>query len=132
MLAKQQGPYYDLSVFVKACSAKRKIVFVRRAPRADAKSYFGLETEKRILGFLSQGEFVEIEHENTNTLDHDPDKGVVFDAYTFKIGLKFVYFAFYKRSNGTWVIKSFHPPQVGEKSPPLTHTPFTILGENKK
>jgi len=132
MVAKPQSPCYKLSALVRACPLIPKKVFVRKSAKETAKHFFGLETEERILGFLAQGVFEEIEHNNTDTLNHDPDKGTSFDAYIFKIGPKYVYFAFYQRRNGNWVIKSFHPPNFGEKAPPLTQTPFIFLGEAKK
>jgi hypothetical protein len=106
-------------------------VHVTKKAKDDAKG-FGFETETRIINFVSIGVFEEIKHDNTDVLDHDPDKGTPFDAYTFRIGPKYVYLAFYKRPNGVWIIKSFHIPQFGNRVLPLTHSPFKLLeGLNK-
>lgn len=131
MVAKSLGPFYKLSDFVRDCSTPGK-AFVRKSAKADAKCFFDFETQERILSFLSKGDFDDIEHQNSDMLDHDPDKGTPFDAYQFKIGPKYVYFAFYQRGNGNWVIKSFHPPHVGEKAPQLSHTPFKNVLERLK
>lgn len=129
MVARSRGPCYKLSELIKACKTKGK-VFVRKQARADAKKFFNLETDFKVFAFVATGVFEGIEHENTNELDSDPDKGTTFDAYIFRIGpVKHVYFAFYKRANGTWVIKSFHPPEVGSKVP--FHLPFESLKEIK-
>lgn len=130
MVARPRGPYYLLSDIVKSCSIPGK-VRARKKAREDAK-YFGFETETRIIQFLSLGDFEDIEHNNSDVLDHDPDKGTPFDAYIFRIGPKYVYFAFYQRPNGTWIIKSFHTPQVGDKAPQLSHSPFKLLEGLKK
>jgi hypothetical protein len=106
-------------------------VFVRKTAREGAK-HFGFETQTRIIGFVSTGVFEEIEHDNTDNLDFGPDLGIPFDAYIFKIGPKYVYFAFYKRPNDIWVIKSFHPPEKGGKAAPLSHSPFIALEGLKK
>lgn len=122
MVVRSRGPCYDISDLVKDCSTPGKVV-VRKKARQDAKCY-GFETQQRIIDFVSNDVFEDLEHQNTDVLDHEPDKGTAFDAYVFRIGPKYVYFAFFKRPNGMWVIKSFHPPQVGEHASPLSHTPF--------
>jgi hypothetical protein len=103
-------------------------VFVKKDAREDAKN-FGFLTQSNILSFISVGVFEDLKHENTEHLDLGPDAGITFDAYTFRVGPKYVYFAFYKRQNSTWVIKSFHTPSHGEKAPSLSHTPFAMLEE---
>jgi hypothetical protein len=125
MVAQSRTPYYDLSDLVKSC-AICGAVRVRKQAKDDAKS-FGFATETRIIDFVSVGVFEDIEHNNTDVLNHDPDQGTPFDAYIFRIGPKHVYFAFYKRPNGVWIIKSFHLPQFGDKAPPLFHSPFKLL-----
>lgn len=130
MMVRSRNPYYQLSDIVKSCSVSGK-VRVRKQAKDDAKN-FGFETEKRIIDFISLNEFEDIRFDNSDTLDHDPDKGTPFDAYIFKIGPKYVYFAFYQRPNGSWIIKSFHTPCLGEKAPQLSHLPFKLLGEMKK
>jgi hypothetical protein len=108
------------------------MVRVSKQAKDDAKG-FGFGTETRIIEFVSLGVFESIEHNNTDVLDHDPDKGSPFDAYIFRIGpTKHVYFAFYKRHNGVWIIKSFHLPTFGDKAPPLSHSPFKLLEGMKK
>lgn len=132
MVARSRDPYYELSDLVKSCAIqsrvhlRKKLVNVTKKAKDDAK-YFGLEPEPRIISFVSIGVFEEIKHDNTDILDHDPDKGTPFDAYTFRIGPKYVYLAFYKRPNGVWIIKSFHIPRFGDRVPPLTHSPFKLL-----
>ena len=83
-------------------------------------------TETELLYFLAHYDFADLELDNSNQLDksenHEP-----FDAYTFSLGTKNVYLAFYQRANGLWIIKSFHPPKVGEKAPMLSHNPFGML-----
>jgi hypothetical protein len=107
------------------------MVRVRKQARADAKK-FGFETDTRVIDFISLGVFEDIEFDNSGTLDHDPDRGTPFDAYIFRIGPKYVYFAFYQRQNGVWIIKSFHTPHVGEKAPQLSYSPFKLLDGLKK
>jgi hypothetical protein len=129
MVARSRGPFYKLAELVKDCKKKGQ-VRVRTQAKADAKKFFNLETELKILSFVANGVFENIEHDNTDKLDSDPDKGTIFDAYIFRIGpVKHVYFAFFKRANGTWIIKSFHPPEFGGKVP--FHLPFDSLKEIK-
>lgn len=130
MTPQSHGPYYELLELCRACRNKGK-VRARKKAKEDAK-LFNFETEKRLIDFISIGEFEELEHQNTGELDHDPDKGIVFDAYIFRIGPKYVYFAFYRRNNGLWIIKSFHTPKVGGKASSLTHTPFKLLKDLNK
>lgn len=130
MVARSRGPYYQLADIVKSCSVPGK-VHPRKKAKDDAKN-FGFETGKRIIEFISLGVFEDIEFDNSDVLDHEPDKGTPFDAYTLRIGPKYVYFAFYRRPNGTWIIKSFHTPNVGEKAPQLSQSPFKILEGLKK
>lgn len=130
LVGKSQGPFYNLSDLVRDCSLPG-LVFVRKPAREDAK-LFGFDTQARILEFFSIGEFNDLKHQNSGTIDHDPDKGACFDAYIFNLGQKTIYCAFYKRHNGIWVIKSFHIPNFGENSIPLSHTPFEILERLKK
>lgn len=130
MVARSRGPYYHLSDIVKSCSVPG-MVHVRKKATDDAQN-FGFETATRIIEFISIGVFEDIELDNSDVLDHEPDKGTPFDAYIFRIGPKHVYFAFYKRPNGTWIIKSFHTPNIGEKAPQLSHSPFNLLEGLKK
>lgn len=130
MVARSRGPCYDISDFVRDCATPGRVI-VRKTAREDAK-HFGFETQTRIIDFVSIGVFEEIEHDNTDELDLGPDAGITFDAYIFRIGPKYVYFAFYKKPTGIWVIKSFHIPQTGDKAPPLSHAPFKILEGLKK
>lgn len=130
MVARSRRLCYDFSELIADCSVPGR-VFVRKKAKDHAKCHYNLETESRILGFLSLDDFPEIEHDNTDVLDEGPDAGITFDAYTFKIGQKYVYFAFYRRPNGKWVVKSFHPPEVGDKAPSLCNNAFKLL-ENLK
>ncbi|MDO8947344.1 MAG: hypothetical protein Q7U88_09315 [Desulfocapsaceae bacterium] len=138
MTPQSRDPYYKLSDLVKSCAiqsrvhVRKKLVHVTKKAQDDAKG-FGFVTETRIITFVSIGVFEEIKLDNTDVLDHDPDKGTPFDAYTFRIGPnKYVYLAFYQKPNGVWIIKSFHIPQFGDRTPPLTHSPFKLLeGLNK-
>lgn len=132
MAALSKCPHYDLTELIRACKREVKSVKgkvrVRKQAKLDAKEFFHLETESKIIAFIAIGDFQSISHENTDELEHDPDKGVLFDAYIFRIGpVKNVYFAFYKRANGTWIIKSFHPPEYGGGTP--FHLPFVGLKE---
>lgn len=130
MVAKSVGPDYDFGELVAACSVPGK-VYVRKDAIEDAKK-FGLGTKNNILAFVANGIFEDLKHQNTDVLDFPPDKGTTFDAYYFRIGPKYVYFAFYKNpTKDLWIIKSFHPPEHGENCPSLSHTPFAML-ENLK
>lgn len=130
MVVKSREPCYELSDLVKCCGTIG-MVRVRKKAREDARK-FGFETETRIIEFISLGVFEEIKFENSNLLDYNPDEGTPFDAYIFKIGPKYIYFSFYRRANGTWIIKSFHTPQLGDKAPELSHSPFKLLEGLKK
>lgn len=125
MVARQHGPHYKFSKFISCCKMAGKVK-PTKAAREDAKEHFNLQTESELLNFLAHYEFVELELDNSEFLDksqeHEP-----FDAYTFKINEKYAYLAFYQRANGLWIIKSFHPPKVGDKAPSLSHNPFGIL-----
>lgn len=126
MVARSRGPCYDISDLVRDCSFPGRVI-VRKTARESAKQHFDLITQERIIDFVSNGVFEEIEYENTDEIDEGSDSGATFDAHIFRIGPKHVYFAFYKRSNGIWVIKSFHPPEYGNKAPLLSHNPFASL-----
>jgi hypothetical protein len=121
---------------VKACRALVKSkgapvkVYANKKVVSDA-TRFGLDNQSKIIDFVSGNVFPDLEHENTNELDSDhPDAGITFDAYYFRINpSQYIYFAFYKKPNGNWIIKSFHPPTKGPHAPPLCHTPFAMLKE---
>jgi hypothetical protein len=130
MVARPRGPCYNISDLVRDCSVPGRVI-VRKTAREEAKQ-FGFETQTRIIEFVSNGVFDEIDRDNTDKLDFGPDTGILFDAYIFRIGPKYVYFAFYKRHTGIWVIKSFHPPEIGDKAPPLFYAPFKSLEGLKK
>jgi hypothetical protein len=130
MVARHRTPFYKLSELVKACSLPGK-VFVRKDAKEDAKS-FGFDTQDRLLRFIANNVFEDLKHENTDELDFGQDVGTTFDAYLFRVGPKYVYFAFYKKQSGVWIIKSFHTPTVGESAPSLSHSPFAMLEELKK
>lgn len=125
MVARSHGPHYDFSELIANCKIVGKVKPTKTA-REDAKQHYSLMTETELLSFLAHYDFVDLELENSDQLDksqhHEP-----FDAYTFRINAKYVYLAFYQRANGLWIIKSFHPPKVGEKAPSLSHNPFGML-----
>jgi hypothetical protein len=134
MVAKRP-PHYKLSTFLRACSLKRA-ANVRKLAMADAKKHFDLYPESELLKFIAKGRLENMKHDNTSTLDYDPpnnkDVGKPVDAYTFNIGPKHGYIAFYLNFSGKWIVKSFHPPVHGPNSKDnkeLTHNPFQILGE---
>lgn len=107
MVARSSGPFYNLHELVVDSSVEGK-VFVRKDAVNDARQ-FGFETKTMVLRFIANGSFDEIDHDNTERLDSGPDAGTFFDAYIFRLGPKFVYFAFYKRPNGTWHSKIIPP-----------------------
>ena len=125
MVARSSGSYYKFADFICDCEVSGRVI-IRKNALQDAKQ-FGFETQSRVLDFLSSGELEDLTHDNTECLDSGTDAGSPFDAYTFRIGPKCVYLAFYKRQNGVWVIKSFHSPDFGEKATSLSHTPFACL-----
>jgi hypothetical protein len=127
MVVPSRPPYYELEDIVNACSNSTKVFATGKAKKA-AKEHFGLQTETAILQFVHNNVFEELEHQNTDKLDKGPDAGTFFDAYIFRIGPKYVYFAFYKRPD-VWIIKSFHPPDFGDKASPLSSKPFKELLE---
>jgi hypothetical protein len=130
MVARSSGPYYNLPEMIGDCAVSGRVI-IRKDALKDARQ-FGLDTQARVLDFLSAGVLEDLTHDNTECLDSGGDAGTLFDAYIFKSGPKFVYFAFYRRHNGVWVIKSFHSPDFGEKAPSLSHTPFACLEVLKK
>ena len=130
-MTRSRGNFYNIKNLVKDCKKPNRVKVMKRA-KDDAKEHYGLETEARIISFIAVGEFTDILHDNTDELDHDPDAGTTFDAYTFKIGSKSVYFAFYKRHTDIWIVKSFHPPEHGERAQPLRNSPFTLLERLKQ
>lgn len=125
MVARQHGPHYDFSEFIACCKIVGKVK-PTKAAREDAKLHFNLMTETELLYFLTHYDFVDLELDNSELLDKSQDHEP-FDAYTFKINEKYAYLAFYQRANGLWIIKSFHPPKVGNKAPSLSHNPFGVL-----
>lgn len=125
MVARKHGPHYKFSKFKASCKIVGKVKPTKTA-REDAKLHFNLMTETELLNFLAHNDFVDLELDNSELLDKSPDHEP-FDAYTFKINQKYAYLAFYQRANGLWIIKSFHPPEVGDKAPSLSHNPFGIL-----
>ncbi|WP_281184187.1 hypothetical protein [Trichlorobacter lovleyi] len=130
MVAKSRGPCYDIAELVADCLVPGKVI-VRTRARETAKEY-GFSTQARIVSFISTGAFEKLEHDNTDEIDFGTDAGITFDAYTFKIGPKPVYIAFYKRLAGIWVVKSFHPPEKGPMAPNLTYHAFEALEVLKK
>lgn len=129
MVTPKTPPYYKLSDLIEACTLRTK-VSIRSKALEDAKK-FGLETAIKIKEFVANGEFDEITHVSTGELNHPPDMGVTYDAYEFRLGPRYVYFAFYVRQNGMWIIKSFHEPEKGNHSVPLSHNPFLSLMEGR-
>lgn len=145
MVARHRPPHYKFSELVKACRALVKNtaapvkVFVTDSAIKSSEE-FGLGTQRAIINFFSDNIFPEREHESTKELDGEHvDAGITCDAYYFKINpSQHIYFAFYKRRNGHWKIKSFHPPTYGPYAPPpqppqpLRHTPFAALLEERR
>lgn len=125
MVARQHGPHYVFSVFISCCKIIGKVK-PTKAAREDAKLHYNLLTESELLDFLAHYDFVDLELDNSEFLDKSQDHEP-FDAYTFRINEKYVYLAFYQRTNGLWIVKSFHPPKVGDKAPALSHNPFGAL-----
>ncbi len=124
---------YDLEELIADCATNK--VSVTKQAREDAKEHYSLMDQAQILDFLSMGDFKnqELDHDSTDELDKGNDAGTTFDAYTFRMGLKkYVYFAFYRRRNGFWIVKSFHPPQKGKRTAVLSHTPFANFLERDK
>lgn len=133
MVACSTGPRYDRSAFVRACSIPGG-ARIRKEAREDAKRYFDFETETRILGYIACGGLDdELQHDNTAPLENGPpqDIGRPVDGYTFRMGDKYVYIAFYVNFKGLWIIKSLHPPTVGERTPSLTYKAFASLEDLK-
>lgn len=128
MVARKNGSHYDISEFIKSCGAKN-LVLITTAARKDAKFHFNLYPDSRILGFIANDELLDLQFDNFNLLEKGSpqDIGKPVDAYTFCMGPKYVYIAFYKNFKDEWVIKSFHPPKFGENVPTLTHNPFGLL-----
>ncbi len=135
MVAKKT-PHQVLTTFTRACSLKGAVI-VKKVPRRDAKDHFSLYPESMLLEFIANGGLENIKPDDTSTLDYDPpngtDVGKPVYSYTFKIGPKHGYIAFYVNSRDKWVVKSFHPPvygRHGEANKELTHNPFQkLLGE---
>jgi len=127
MLARHHDKKYDINKLIKACKKSGKVA-VRKKAQDDAK-LLGFATQSHILSFLSKGELEDLEHDNTAELNDGPDAGTTFDAYSFRVGPKYIYIAFYQRPNGVWIVKSFHEPRVGGRAPSLSHTPFAGLEE---
>ncbi|ABQ27515.1 hypothetical protein [Geotalea uraniireducens] len=125
MVARSHGPHYNFSKFIASCKIVGKVK-PNKASREDAKLHYSLMTETELLSFLAHYDFPDLELDNSEQLDKSPNHEP-FDAYTFRINDKYVYLAFYQRSNGLWIIKSFHPPKVGDKAPSLSHNPFGVL-----
>lgn len=128
MVARKSGPYYKLSAFISACRSQGTVLIWPTA-RTEAKQYFSLFPDNLICGIIYNDKLPNFEFDNTANLQKGPpqDIGKPVDAYTFSIGNKYVYIAFYKSHKGKWIIKSFHPPKVGERTATLTHNPFSIL-----
>lgn len=133
MVACINGPHYNVLEFIKACKAK-DAVWVWPTARNGARDSFSLFPDSKILGLIVNDKLPDRKFDNTAPLEKGPpqDIGKPVDAYTFSIGPKYVYIAFYKNFKNKWIIKSFHPPQYGERVPELTHNPFLELEELKK
>lgn len=134
MVARTNGPYYNLSDFITACSSLGAVI-IKTDARSDAERFFNLKPDSRIFGYIANGGLHNHKHDNTRPLEKGPpqDIGKPVDGYTFEDGpSKPGYIAFYFNFKNIWVIKSLHPPEVGEKAPPLTHTPFSALEVLKK
>jgi hypothetical protein len=119
------APHYDCLAFIRACAIRGAVRITKNA-RQDAKNHFNLDTESRALEFIANDGLQDLQFDNTNSLDKGPgqDIGKPVDGYTFRAGAKYGYLAFYLNFKGGWIIKSFHPPRVGERTGTLTHNPF--------
>lgn len=119
MVARSQGPYYDVEKFIKACRSV-KAAAVWPTARKDAKEHFDLYTDTDVLRFITDSKLPGRNFDNQAPLEKGPpqDIGLPVDAYEFQIGLKRAYIAFYKSHKGVWIIKSLHPPKY---TPVLTH-----------
>ncbi len=111
---------------------------VEKTARADAKKHFSLNTQQDILDFIAARGLESLQHDNTDPLKfgHPKNIGKMVDAYEFKISDKISrksgYIAFHLNFLDKWVIKSFHPPTIGENSAPLTYSAFSQLERKNK
>ena len=122
MVARSQGPHYDVEKFIKACRSS-KTAQVWHTARSDAKANFNLYNDTDILRLIKDDKLPDKKFDNQAPLEKGPgqDIGLPVDAYQFKIGPKHAYIAFYKSHKGIWIIKSLHPPKHGENTPVLSH-----------
>lgn len=133
MIARSAGPHHDCSAFIQAC-ALPGAVYMTKVAREDAKSHFAFQTQLEVLDFIAHGGLQEPVFDNSTPLSKGPaqDIGRLVDAYTFSYGKKTVYLAFYLNFKNIWIVKSFHPPRLGERGVALSHYPFASLKEHKK
>lgn len=101
------GPSYVFDDLVVAC--KNGTTKVHRDAIEDAREYFNLHTEQRILDFIVSGGlenllFINSKHWVNNP---NPTNIVKVDAYNFRTGGKKGYMAFFRAPTGLWLIKSF-------------------------
>jgi hypothetical protein len=106
-------PYYDVSLFLKACGKCAKgtgIVKLERFVMQSAASDFGIMNKHDLFEFIASGGLEDLSFINSKEYRISSEIPLpVCDAYQFTSGFTIGYIAFFHSNvHATWVIKSFH------------------------